>query len=174
METNKKLTYQKDALELIAKLSGGGMRDAISLMDKCLSYSKNLTLKSVSEALGIVSYDTLLSILTEVKNADVEAVLTIIDGIYKSGLDIKQFIKSFATFVIDLTIYATTGETIFTRLPSSYKVIVDNLLKQYSNADLLELMSGVLKLQNDVKYDPSPLPLVQAFFVKLAYQEDKK
>lgn len=170
----EKLSANDDALEYLATLAAGGMRDAISLMDKCFSYSKELTLESTTQALGLVSYDTLLKILADIKRADVEGVLAKIDEVYRRGLDIKQFIKSFATFVIDLTIYATTGETIFTRLPSSYKDIADNLLKQYSNADLMELMSGVLKLQNDIKYDPSPLPLVQAFFVKLAYQEDKK
>ena len=174
METNKKLTYQKDALELIAKLSGGGMRDAISLMDKCLSYSKNLTLKSVSEALGIVSYYTLLNILTEVKNADVEAVLTIIDGIYKSGLDIKQFVKSFATFSIDISIYATTGKMLFTRLPLSCKITLDGLLKNFTKDDLLALADRALKLQNDIKYDPSPIPLVQAFFVNITYVGENK
>ena len=170
----EKLSADDDALEYLATLAAGGMRDAISLMDKCLSYSKNLTLKSVSEALGIVSYDTLLSILTEVKNADVEAVLTIIDGIYKSGLDIKQFVKSFATFSIDISIYATTGKMIFTRLPLSCKITLDGLLKNFTKDDLLALVDRVLRLQNDIKYDPSPLPLVQAFFVNITYVGENK
>lgn len=168
------LTADKDALEYLATLAAGGMRDAISLMDKCFSYSKELTLESATQALGLVSYDTLLHILVEVKNADVEAVLREIDTVYKRGLDIKQFIKTFATFIIDMTIYATTGQMIFTRLPSIYKSSLDALIKNFSNSDLMYLMDSMLKLQNDIKYDPSPLPLVQAFFVKQAYQENKK
>ena len=170
----EKLSADDDALEYLATLAAGGMRDAISLMDKCFSYSKNLTLKRVSEALGIVSYDTLLNILTEVKNADVEAVLTIIDGIYKSGLDIKQFVKSFATFSIDISIYATTGKMLFTRLPLSCKITLDGLLKNFTKDDLLALADRALKLQNDIKYDPSPLPLVQAFFVNITYVGENK
>lgn len=168
------LTADKDALEYLATLAAGGMRDAISLMDKCFSYSKELTLESATQALGLVSYDTLLHILVEVKNADVEAVLREIDTVYKRGLDIKQFIKTFATFIIDMTIYATTGRMIFTRLPSTYKTSLDALIKNFSNSDLMYLMDSILKLQNDIKYDPSPLPMVQGLFVKITYKGEEK
>lgn len=168
------LTADKDALEYLATLAAGGMRDAISLMDKCFSYSKELTLESATQALGLVSYDTLLHILVEVKNADVEAVLREIDTVYKRGLDIKQFIKTFATFIIDMTIYATTGRMIFTRLPSTYKSSLDALIKNFSNSDLMYLMDSMLKLQNDIKYDPSPLPMVQGLFVKITYKGEEK
>ena len=168
------LTADKDALEYLATLAAGGMRDAISLMDKCFSYSKELTLESATQALGLVSYDTLLHILVEVKNADVEAVLREIDTVYKRGLDIKQFIKTFATFVIDMTIYATTGRMIFTRLPSTYKSSLDALIKNFSNSDLMYLMDNMLKLQSDIKYDPSPLPMVQGLFVKITYKGEEK
>lgn len=168
------LTADEDALEYLATLAAGGMRDAISLMDKCFSYSKELTLESATQALGLVSYDTLLHILVEVKNADVEAVLREIDNVYKRGLDIKQFIKTFATFIIDITIYATTGQMIFTRLPSIYKSSLDALIKNFSNSDLMYLMDSMLKLQNDIKYDPSPLPMVQGLFVKITYKGEEK
>ena len=51
-----------DALEYISKIADGGMRDAITLMDKCLSYSNELTLDNVVKALGVTDYDTMFKL----------------------------------------------------------------------------------------------------------------
>jgi S1-C subfamily serine protease len=55
--------YDTDAISYIAKLSNGGMRDAITLMDKCLSLDNNLTLENVLSVVGTGSYDTLFNML---------------------------------------------------------------------------------------------------------------
>jgi len=54
---NFSIKYDSDALEYIAKIADGGMRDAITLMDKALSYSLDLTLENVVKALGVTNYD---------------------------------------------------------------------------------------------------------------------
>ena len=49
-----------NAVEYISKLADGGMRDAITLMDKCLSYSSELTVENIVKALGVADYDTMM------------------------------------------------------------------------------------------------------------------
>lgn len=56
-------SIEPDALEYLAKLADGGMRDAITLMDKCLSYSTELTVENVVKALGVANYDVMFSLL---------------------------------------------------------------------------------------------------------------
>ena len=51
--SRENLDYSDNALEYIAKLADGGMRDAITFLDKCLAYHPKLTLKHVTEALPI-------------------------------------------------------------------------------------------------------------------------
>ena len=48
-----------EALEYIAKVSEGGMRDAISMLDKCLSFTRTLDVANVVKALGISDYGSL-------------------------------------------------------------------------------------------------------------------
>lgn len=168
------LKADKDSLEYIATLAAGGMRDAISLMDKCFSYSKNLTLESVTEALGLVSYDTLLSILENVKKGQTEAILAKIQEAYSHGLDIKQFFKSFVTFVIDVCIYATTKKMIYTRIPKMYSARLDSILVDFEKNNLMLLMHSAITLQNTIKYDSAPLVMVQAFFVKMSCNDGEE
>ena len=60
METKGK--YEIEALEYIAKLADGGCRDAITMLDKCLAYPKDLTLENVVKALGTTDYDTMFKL----------------------------------------------------------------------------------------------------------------
>lgn len=167
METNKKLTYQKDALELIAKLSSGGMRDAISIMDKCLSYDKNLTVKSVTEALGLVSYDKLFELTAYMAEGARAEALGLVDSLYQDGADIKQFLKSFITFLIDLAIYKSTKRFLITRIPQVYKNEIEEAVARFETDDLLDIVDEAFKTQSLIKNDPAPLPIVQAFILKI-------
>ena len=164
----EKLKASDDALEFLARLAAGGMRDAISLMDKCFSYSKELTLDNVTAALGLVSYDCLFTILDNVIKKQSGAVLKEIDGVYQHGLDIKQFIKSFITFMIDVSIFKASGRLLLSRLPETYLGKVSALVNDVDMNDILDFIDELFKLQALIKYDPAPLPLVQAFFIKFS------
>ena len=55
-------TYSKEAVEYIAKLADGGMRDSLTFLDKCLSYSNELTMENVIKALGVTDYNTMFDL----------------------------------------------------------------------------------------------------------------
>lgn len=168
------LEAEDDALDFLARIAAGGMRDAISLMDKCFSYSKKLTVKKVSEALGLISYDALFNIADNIKKGKTEAILSEIGTMYQQGLDIKQFVKQFATFMIDLSIYATTKKTVFSRIPEAYAQSLKEVNNSWAVADILSFIDELFELQDAIKYDTNPIPLVQAFFVKQSLKEANK
>ena len=58
------IEYGEDALNFIAKTAEGGMRDSITMLEKCLGYSKKLTVENVVKALGISDYEALHRIIT--------------------------------------------------------------------------------------------------------------
>lgn len=158
------LKADKQALEFIARIAQGGMRDAISLMDKCFSYKKELTVNNVSEALGIVSYTTLVSMLNFLAGKNTEMLLDKLNEIYNSGMDIKQFVRTFVIFLIDISIYQVTGKLDYGRIPGYYKDLIDDIdLKDF---DILEVLDAAMALQQSISRDPAPLALTQAFFIK--------
>ena len=158
------LKADKEALEFIARIAEGGMRDAISLMDKCFSYSKELTVDSVSSALGIVSYTTLISMLNFLVAGETKILLDRLTEIYNSGMDIRQFIRSFIVFLIDISIYQVTGNLNYGRIPSHYLSLIEEIdLKDF---DILGLLDAAMALQVSISRDPVPMALTQAFFIK--------
>lgn len=154
IKENDNIQYQMSAIELIAKIADGGMRDAITLMDKCLSYSEILSVESVINALGIADYDTMLK-LTEVVNAkDVKEIITILNNVYSSGIDLRQFIKNYFEFILDANIYSVTGNEDMVKLPDRIIRKLESSLNSEIYFDLLEFLvdlQGKIKWAQNVK-----------------------
>ena len=155
--------YLKDnsALEYIAKLADGGMRDAITLMDKCLSYSNELTIENVVKALGIADYDVMFNLFDSLVAHDTNLVLSQIDSIYASGLDIKQFIKSFTEFILDICKYGLTKDFSMIHIPNTYSTC----LQEYNTAEYniaKSLLKVLIELNAEIKWDTSPKYAVEA------------
>jgi DNA polymerase-3 subunit gamma/tau len=92
-----------NAMEYIAKIADGGMRDAITLMDKCLAYSKDLTLENVVKALGTIDYDTMFKLTDYLIDNKVKLALKLIEDIYNDGKDLKTFVRQYVQFLLDLS-----------------------------------------------------------------------
>ena len=101
-------TYSKEAVEYIAKLADGGMRDSLTFLDKCLSYSNELTLDNVIKALGVADYNTMFNLNECIFYDNSEGIINIVTDVFNSGVDLKLFIKNYFEFVLDLNIYCIT------------------------------------------------------------------
>lgn len=153
------ITYDEEALNYIARMSGGGMRDALTMLDKCLAYSDELTIENVTKALGIVDYDVMTNLLSAYDNGEVDKMVNIINEVYMSGYDLKQFIKSFTNFVLDLNKYKLGAkEYVDCPISDAIKFVFEN----FSRAED-ELLTSLIKLQADIKWDTNPKSRVEAW-----------
>ena len=150
-----------DAVEYIAKLADGGMRDAITLMDKCLSYSEDLTVENVVKALGVANYDVMFSLVNSLIELKTKSMLEQIDAIYKSGIDIKQFIKTFTEFVLDICKYGLTKDFELLKIPNTYKSELDSY-GDYEFIMVKKLLDVLISLNAEIKWDTSPKYSIEA------------
>lgn len=168
IKENDNIQYQMSAIELIAKIADGGMRDAITLMDKCLSYSEILSVENVINALGIADYDTMLK-LTEVINAkDVKEIITILNNVYSSGIDLRQFIKNYFEFILDANIYSVTGNEDMVKLPDRIIRKLESSLNSEIYFDLLEFL---VDLQGKIKWAQNVKAVVISEFMLFVERE---
>lgn len=148
--------YEIEALEYVAKIADGGMRDAITLMDKALSYSKDLTLENVVKALGTTNYDIMFQLTDKLVYSDAMAMISIIDTLHSEGKDLKRFIKSYVQFLLDVNKYALGCDWKQMSIPrlGEYEKRLDAWIKD--NDVFTELLNEVVKLDNDIKYSSVP------------------
>lgn len=83
------LTLTDDAAALIARLSDGGMRDALSLLDQCAAYSEKIDAGIVSNAAGIAGRDYLFDIIEKIIARDAASALRIVSELYGMSKDLK-------------------------------------------------------------------------------------
>src|SRR5690242_3131585 len=81
-----------DALTLIARHADGGMRDALSVLDQCLSFGEGaITAERVREVLGLVGDELYAEVLTLVAERRPEGVFPLVDRLDNAGADLIEF-----------------------------------------------------------------------------------
>jgi DNA polymerase-3 subunit gamma/tau len=149
--------WNAEALEYIAKVSSGGMRDAITLMDKCLSLSPDLTLENVLKTIGGEDYNTFILFLTALQNKEKGTAITTIENVYTAGKDVKQFLRDFAKFILEVEKYALYKNFTYISLPNT----LENELEQLIDNSLFNVMDFVVSLNNQIKWDSDPKTLIE-------------
>lgn len=146
-----------EALEYIAKVCNGGMRDAITLLDKCLSVSHDLTLENVLKTIGGEDYNTFILFLTALQNKEKGTAITTIENVYNAGKDVKQFMKDFAKFILEVEKYALYKNFDYISLPNT----LVNELEQLIDDSLFDVMDFVVSLNSQIKWDSDPKTLIE-------------
>ena len=150
------------AVEYLAKIADGGMRDAITMMDKCLSYSDELTMENVVKALGLNDYDIMFELTTCVLENNGYDIISIVEHIHSSGKDLKIFLKSYMQFLLDMNKYLMLGDFKFVNIPNIYKDDLDEFNGDWEKFRLKKLLSTIIKLNADIKWDTSPKAMIEA------------
>ncbi len=83
---------EPDAALLLAKLADGGMRDAVSMLDQCLTVDSHVSTKLVTEITGITGSDYLFSITGQILAGDKGGLLKQVDVLYRSSKDLTRFL----------------------------------------------------------------------------------
>jgi DNA polymerase-3 subunit gamma/tau len=169
-------TDYTEACDYISKLSCGGMRDAISNLEKCAGYSNDLSMTNVLQALGNFSYETFFKLTNSVMNEDRKSVAEVIDDVYGDGADLKIFLDQYLDFVLDLDKYCLFKTMDVTKIPVSLEKPKDKddmICMAYTTgiADsasyFSKLASRVLSVRNMLKYDTSPKDTVEVEFIDM-------
>ncbi|MGL6007881.1 MAG: DNA polymerase III subunit gamma/tau [Culicoidibacterales bacterium] len=106
--TQEQIEFEQDAMALIARVSDGGMRDALSLLDQVISYcSGKITLHDVYDVAGIATADQVQAFLVSLNEQNDEQILKIIEQIFEAGKDLTQFIEQLLFMLRDLLIAKT-------------------------------------------------------------------
>lgn len=160
-ELMPEIDWEATAVDYIAKLADGGMRDAITLMDKCLAYNTELTLDNVIKALGTVDYAVMIA-LTKAIIVDKDAgdVISIIENIHRSGKDLKQFIRTYMNFILDVNKYGCLQSFDYLEVPVTFEDEVQMLTKY--KLECTNLLGTIIELNADVKWDTAPKSMIEA------------
>lgn len=103
------LTSTDDALNMIARLADGGMRDAVSLLDLCSAHSSEITLDTVVEAAGLIAQDYLFDIADAISKKDLSGVMEIMQTLSVQAVEYDRLCQQLTAHYRNLLIAATVS-----------------------------------------------------------------
>lgn len=165
------IDYHREGLVIIARLAQGGMRDALSLMDQCLSYGEQkITLEQINEALGIVATDYVAEAADLLISKDIKQLISRMNMIVNEGKDIRQFANQLLDYFRDLVIYKTCGEEFLIHTIDDKK---EFFMKhnQISVGELDYAITCINKAETEMKWSNNPRLLMEMAFFKYIFRE---
>ncbi len=136
------ISINDDAAQLIARISDGGMRDALSLLDQCIAFSEDVNLDVVSSVAGIAGRDYLFDMLDAIISSDATSALKIIDKLYSMSKDMQRLCEELLSQLRNLMLVKTVPEQkdLLACLPDEISRLLE-LSKQISLEDILNKLS---------------------------------
>lgn len=156
-----------DVLYEIARLSDGGLRDAINMLDQLSSFKDgNLCVEDVYKLNGVISYVEFKDLLNFIYNNDIMAIVNFLENVDKTGKNFARFIDDFISFLKDVLIYKNTD------VLDSNVVEKNDSIKEISNIfsgdELYNFIILLCNLSNDLKSSSFIKILLISEFIKFS------
>ena len=156
----EQIEYTDEALQYIAQLAEGGMRDAITKLDTVLGFTQNITSEAVIKCLGLTSTQFILEILDNIIVKEPKNILGAIDTIFLEGKDLKLFIKDSIKVLIDV-IKCQMGSS-SENIPQSCQAKVTNIIEHSTPEQLLSILDSYNSLYFKIRYEHNPKIFIES------------
>ncbi len=164
---------EERALSLIARNSDGAMRDALSLLDQCISFNNDrITYDDATSILGIANKYLIFEMVNNIYKKDLQSVLFTIDDIIQNGKDIHQFIKDLIRHFRDLMVAKSSKnpiELIETEDTEDYIQQSQNMSLEY----ILRALDILSNAEGQAKWSTQPRIILEMAAIKLVSIEDE-
>ncbi|MBO4854412.1 MAG: DNA polymerase III subunit gamma/tau [Oscillospiraceae bacterium] len=99
-----------DGAEILSRMAGGALRDALSLLDQCRVIEGTLDAEAILQVLGLAGSIQTAELMERILVRDTAAVLAQFDGLYRSGKDVAALLGELSDLARDLTILKAAPE----------------------------------------------------------------
>ncbi len=163
------IEYEKEALNLIAYSSSGGMRDAISLLDQAISYSsKEISLDQIEEMLGRVKVKTLSRFVNYLAENDTASVIELSGQLQSAGRTVGRIVSDLIDYCRQLMLIANGSPKLAYRgIDSGRKNLLENDAQLFSAAEINYIVSKLTELDGELRYAERPDILLELTLVRL-------
>ena len=166
------IEYSEDALNLIAELSEGAMRDALSILERCSQgEDSNITEQKVKDLVGIPKLEYISGITKAILEYDVSKCLEISNNIILEGKDLTNFLWEIIKYIRDIMILKTTGN-VSNIYSADDKKTMEELTKDVSKDRLLQIIYTLSDLENELKWSSQKNIIFQVGMMRLCSREN--
>jgi DNA polymerase-3 subunit gamma/tau len=169
----EKIEIEDEALEGIAEVAEGGMRDALSILDQVIVYSDaKITIDDVNSVTGRISNQKLIELVESFSNKKAVDSIQIVDELLSMGKEVSRLTSGLIQLCRDILLFQNTKGDI------PHKNIHDNqnfqnLVKKLSKNELFFYIDVLMDIQNKIKFTNSPKIYLEVGIMKIVNADTK-
>ncbi len=162
------VTLDRDAAELISRLSDGGMRDALSVLDRCISADSHVTSELVRSCAGVADTRHLFAFSEMTAAKDVSGCIRLLNDLHKGSKDIARIIDELSGHYRDLMLFKTApaDKELLSAMPDEYPEI-ERICGLYTLGDILRCLSLLQQCADDIGKTKQRKTLAEMCLVKM-------
>ena len=145
------IEISEEALNLVASLSEGAMRDALSILERCIQDGDNkIEEDKIKDLVGIPKITYINGIVEGIIEQDVNKSLDIIDKVLDEGKDVNNFLWEMIKYVKDILVYQVSQK--LNLYNEEEKEKIKNLAQKVSKERLIDIVYQLSELESNIKF----------------------
>lgn len=166
------ILLEEDAAQMIAVLSDGGMRDALSIMDQCASYTGDqITLEAIDQIYGLATTREKIDLIENILNNDLEKILKQTSSYEERGIDLQRFTEGMIDIMKDTVIWQNTHKSDLMKVLSLEEA--EELTAMADSDTCMHIASAVMNEKDRFKMSTSPVSAFEVICMSLAARMQK-
>ncbi|MEI3391438.1 MAG: DNA polymerase III subunit gamma/tau [Clostridia bacterium] len=168
-ESNIEIT--EDAIRLISVLAEGAMRDALSILERCIQDGNNeIKIDLVKDLVGMPKLEFISKITSAIFDYNLEQALENLNIVLEQGKDVTNLIWELIKYIKDILVYKTSKKL---DLYSNEEIKeIDELAEKISKERLLKIIYDLSECENNIKWSSQKSLMLQVEIIKLCSKEN--
>lgn len=166
------VTAEEGVLTLIIKKAEGALRDALSILDQCLSLgNETLTLEMVYCVLGLVRNEALAALLQAIIERDTELALKVLTEIFQEGIEPGQVLQGFAEYLHHLMLLQVCGlesDLVLASVEEKEQMISQG--QKLGRKKLVEFAETLVKIDSESRWYKNLRIVLETTLINFIYQ----
>ena len=161
----------EDAIRLISVLAEGAMRDALSILERCLQDGNNkIEIDLVKDLVGMPKLEFISKITEAIFDYNLEKALENVNIVLEQGKDVTNLIWELIKYVKDILVYKTSLKL---DLYSNEEIkVISSLADKISKERLLKIIYDLSECENNIKWSSQKSLMLQVEIIKLCSKEN--
>ena len=167
------VNVNEDALNLIAVLSEGAMRDALSILERCIQDGDtDIGIEKIKDLVGIPKLTYVYNIIDAIVDNNVEKAIEVIDIVINEGKDLTNFLWEMIKYTKDILV-TKVGKKLEIYNEKELEEI-NGLAEKTSKERVLKIIYKLSELENQIKQSSQKLIIFQTGVINLCINEETK
>ena len=164
------IIIEENAAMMIAVLSDGGMRDALSIMDQCASYtSDEITVDAIDRIYGLATTSEKIGLIEDIQNKNLASILTRIQNYEEKGIDFVRYTDGMVDILKDSAVYSVCKKEELLKVLNQEEA--NTLSSKISSSMCMQICEKLLDTKSRYKQSTSAARVFEVMCLSLATEE---